>query len=79
MVCSFAGNWLPRNLRDGDWLMDYIVARLSRSQCSEPCREMAAWLDGAFDLIKQIPTYMKPKYFDILYTMTYSAVIQRTW
>ena len=59
--------------------MDYIVSRLNRPDCSPGCKGLAQWLDRAFALIKQIPTYIKPKYFDIFYTMTYSAVLQRTW
>ena len=57
--------------------MDYIVDRLIRG--SEGCQALGAWLSRAFAQVKLIPTYIKPKYFDVLYTVTYSAVLKRTW
>ena len=71
------GNWLPKNLRDGDWLMDYMVGRLKRG--STRCQALGEWLDRIFGQVKQVPSYLKPKLFDLVYSVTYTAVLDQTW
>ncbi len=47
------GNWLPGNLRDGNWLLDYIVGRLNDYQGT---KELAKWIDAeAFKPLKGVP------------------------
>ena len=70
------GNWLPDNLRQGDWLMDYIVARLVRNQGT---REVGEWFRKAFEPIKQIPRFLIPKYFDALISKAYFMALSKMW
>ena len=71
------GNWLPDNLRAGDWLMDYVVARLLRG--SDECRRLGNWFQEIFASLKNIPTFLKPKYFDVVYSKAYMAVLNQAW
>ena len=74
------GNWLPRNLRDGDWLMEYVIARLKRNSASESCQNMATWLDDeVFAPLKNIPRYLIPSYFDAVYSKLYCVLLDQTF
>ena len=74
------GNWLPKNLREGDWLMDYIIARLRRGNASAACINFSRWLDAeVFSDLKKIPRYLIPCYFDAVYSKVYCALLAQTW
>ena len=74
------GNWLPSNLRNGDWLLDYIVSRLKRENASDACKKFSFWVEiEIFSLLKAIPRYLIPCYFDAVYTKLYCALLDRSW
>lgn len=70
------GHPICNNLRDGLWLPDYIVNRLSKRQSTV---ELSNWLKKAFDTLKDVPVYLRPRYFDGIITPIYSASVQRCW
>ena len=72
------GNWLPTNIRNGDWLLDYITSRMKRG--SPALGKLGAWLDKeAFSLLKKVPSYLKPRYFDLIYCRVFISLLQRAW
>ena len=71
------GHALFNNLRDGDWLMDYIVNRLKNKQDS--LHLIATYLSTAFQNTKKIPRFLIPKYFDITISKVYDAATNRTF
>ena len=74
------GNWLPKNLREGDWLMGYITSRLKRGNASEACKKFSKWLDNEiFSILKTIPRYLIPCYFDAVYTKLYCVLLDHIW
>ncbi|XP_015750298.1 PREDICTED: glycogen debranching enzyme-like, partial [Acropora digitifera] len=70
------GHPLCRNLRDGDWLMDYTVSRLLPFVGT---RQLGVWLDKAFGLVKELPRYLVPCYFDAIITPLYLRLLERAW
>lgn len=50
-----------RNIREGDWLMDFSVARLRRRAA---LRGVADWLGAHFAIIKTMPPGLKPQGVD---------------
>ena len=68
---------LPKNLRDGNWLLDYMSGRLKTDPGTA---ELGAWLDDTpFAVLKQIPRNLIPKYFDAIITKLYCKLLDRTW
>ena len=70
------GHPLCENLRQGDWMMDYMVGRL---RLEPSTAELANWLDEAFGHIKQIPRYLVPAYFDAVVLGVYVHVLNSAW
>ena len=55
------GHPLAANLREGDWLLDYTLARLEARQDTQ---HLALWLRAAFLSLRALPRYLVPRYFD---------------
>ena len=55
------GHPLASNLRNGDWLLDYITTRLD---LVPNAGKLAAWLTKVFAELKCLPRYLIPRYFD---------------
>lgn len=70
------GDGLCENLRNGDWMADYIVRRLQQFPSTE---ELGNWFQGIFTSLKKCPAYLKPAYFDAIVTGVYWAVEEVTW
>ena len=51
------------NVREGDWLVDYIIARLRRWKETEP---LADWYAHMFEAYRALPAALKPAYFDVI-------------
>ncbi len=69
-----------QNLRDGQWVLDYLVGRLERasqqplySRLSKP----AAWIKERFDAIRSIPSFLLPRYFGLVLRTAYMAASDR--
>ena len=71
------GNWLPGNLRSGDWLLDYTSGRLLKV---DGTKKLGMWLrDKAFAPMKGLPRYLVPRYFDAVVTGVYTALLEKAW
>ncbi|CAG2116623.1 unnamed protein product [Medioppia subpectinata] len=70
------GHPLCGNLRDGNWLMDYIVNRLKKNSKTIALSE---WLSNAFTSLSQIPRYLIPRYFDSIITRIYTSILDQIW
>ena len=69
------GHPLAANLRAGDWLLDYITARLQSRPATRP---LSAWFTEAFSSLRQLPRYLIPRYFDSLIVSGHRAVLQHS-
>ncbi|KAF7223093.1 glycogen debranching enzyme isoform X2 [Nothobranchius furzeri] len=67
------GHPLCANLRDGDWLIDFVSNRLIHRE--EPLAQVGQWLAAMFDYLKHLPRYLIPCYFDAILVSTYSTAI----
>lgn len=70
------GHPLCNNLRDGDWMMDYIADRLVHN---EGTKQLSVWLKTAFEPLKNIPRYLIPCYFDAIVSGIYNVLVQRVY
>ena len=71
------GNWLPKNLREGDWMMDYIISRLKLVSSTEP---LAIWFENyAFKFLRDVPRNLIPRYFDAIISVVYCLLLERIW
>lgn len=71
------GNWLPGNLRNGNWMMDYIVIRL---KAKEGTKKLGSWFDEiAFKPMKKVPRYLIPMYFDAIISGVYLNIVKQAW
>ena len=59
-IRSDMGHPLFDNMRQGDWLFDYTVDRLR--QAGTKLHEFAEFCAHRFELVKQVPLNLKPKY-----------------
>jgi glycogen debranching enzyme len=70
------GHPICDNLRQGLWLPQYIVTRLQRKEATRP---LGDWLQVAFKELANIPNYLVPRYFDLIVTPLYNALLQQCW
>ncbi|KAG9351106.1 hypothetical protein JZ751_024996 [Albula glossodonta] len=65
------------NLRQGDWLMDYVSNRLvSRGGA---LGQVGAWLQAMFGYLKHVPRYLVPCYFDAILVGAYTTSLDATF
>ncbi|KAF7652312.1 hypothetical protein LDENG_00098520 [Lucifuga dentata] len=73
------GHPLCENLRQGDWLIDYISSRLLAK--GGAVGEVGRWFQAMFSYLKPAPRYLLPCYFDAIirgaYTTALEAVFQQ--
>lgn len=69
------GHPMCNNLRDGNWMIDYIHERLAKHPNTEA---LAKWIkENTIDL-KAIPRYLVPCYFDVFITGVHQLLIEQT-
>jgi len=68
------GHPLAANLRSGDWLMEYITARLASHTGTT---SLSAWLGSVFSSVKVVPRYLIPRYFDSTIMAAYAALYKQ--
>lgn len=78
------GHSLFENLRNGDWMLSYIVDRLNKYVSLQPeqrksLSNFAQLVKSLFDLLSQIPRYLIPRYFDLIITKLYSLLIEHAF
>lgn len=74
------GHPLCSNLRDGQWAMDFLIARMSNAITQErysQLRGVTEWLKSRFDAIRGLPDFLHPRYFTIIIKTAYDAAFKR--
>ncbi|XP_035993698.1 glycogen debranching enzyme isoform X1 [Fundulus heteroclitus] len=71
------GHPLCANLRDGDWLMDFVSNRLIHRD--GPLAQVGHWLGAMFDYLRHFPRYLIPCYFDAILVSTYTTALDATF
>lgn len=71
------GHPVCANLRQGDWLMDFIFNRLINRD--GPLAQVGQWLAAMFKYLKHIPRYLIPCYFDAILVSTYTTALDATY
>uniref|UniRef100_A0A8C4DB78 Glycogen debranching enzyme n=1 Tax=Dicentrarchus labrax TaxID=13489 RepID=A0A8C4DB78_DICLA len=70
------GHPVCANLRQGDWLIDYVSNRLINKD--GPLAQVGQWLAAMFTFLKHIPRYLIPCYFDAILVSTYTTALDAT-
>ncbi|XP_042353402.1 LOW QUALITY PROTEIN: glycogen debranching enzyme-like [Plectropomus leopardus] len=70
------GHPVCANLRQGDWLMDFVSNRLIHRE--GPLAQVGQWLGAMFNYLKHIPRYLIPCYFDAIMVSTYTTALDAT-
>ncbi|KAL7386629.1 hypothetical protein ABVT39_011254 [Epinephelus coioides] len=70
------GHPVCANLRQGDWLMDFVSNRLIHRE--GPLAQVGQWLGAMFNYLKHMPRYLIPCYFDAIVVSTYTTALDAT-
>lgn len=70
------GHPLCENLRNGDWLMEYIAARLIAHPSTQ---EIGKWFQSSFNNLRMAPRYLIPCYFDAIVTGVAAIAEEMCW
>jgi glycogen debranching enzyme len=68
------GHPLCGNLRDGNWLADYIAARLMPHK---ELHNLGKWFNSVFIHLKQLPRFLVPCYFDAVVNGAYLVLLEQ--
>lgn len=68
------GHPICHNLRDGNWLADYVAKRLIVKKGTEA---LGHWFEEVFGYLKKVPRYLVPCYFDTILTGSYIVLRNR--
>lgn len=72
------GHPICDNLRDGHWAMDYIMGRLHAYAKEYPCvYSLCEWFEPRFQRIKELPSFLVPRYFTMALFAAHSACIDQ--
>uniref|UniRef100_A0A671UB96 Glycogen debranching enzyme n=1 Tax=Sparus aurata TaxID=8175 RepID=A0A671UB96_SPAAU len=71
------GHPVCANLRQGDWLIDFVSNRLTMRE--EPLAQVGQWLGAMFNYLKHIPRYLIPCYFDAILVSTYTTALDAAY
>uniref|UniRef100_A0A671PH13 Glycogen debranching enzyme n=1 Tax=Sinocyclocheilus anshuiensis TaxID=1608454 RepID=A0A671PH13_9TELE len=61
------------NLRQGDWMIDYVSSRLMNK--GGALREVGKWFSAVFTYLEHIPRYLVPCYFDAIIVGAYATAV----
>ncbi|KAF5292269.1 hypothetical protein FQR65_LT11232 [Abscondita terminalis] len=70
------GHPMCGNLRDGNWMIDYVSQRL---QIDDGTMKLGNWIENNFKNLQNIPRYLVPSYFDVLITGVYMLLLERSY
>ncbi len=71
------GHPICQHLRDGEWALDYCVARLERlSKTHTRLAKPTKWLRDRFDGFRKVPSFMRPRYFALAIQTAYKAATE---
>ncbi|KAH9506703.1 hypothetical protein DERF_011421 [Dermatophagoides farinae] len=68
------GHPLCENLRQGNWLSNYIVQRLAKRAQT---MDLSKWLEKAFESLGQLPRYLIPRYFDSILCPLWTMLLDK--
>ncbi|XP_068196726.1 glycogen debranching enzyme isoform X1 [Antennarius striatus] len=71
------GHPVCANLRQGDWLIDFVSNRLIHRE--GPLEQVGQWLAAMFTYLKHIPRYLIPCYFDGILVSTYTTALDAAY
>ncbi|XP_028328469.1 glycogen debranching enzyme isoform X1 [Gouania willdenowi] len=71
------GHPLCTNLREGDWLIDYVSNRLKTRD--GPLSQVGCWLVAMFSFLKHVPRYLIPCYFDAILVSAYTTALDSAY
>ncbi|KAI7871254.1 glycogen debranching enzyme [Spinellus fusiger] len=72
------GHPMCDNLRAGKWMLDYVSDRLSHQRnASLHLGPLHEWFSSRFELVKQMPDFLVPKYFAMTLQTAYDKVYAR--
>ena len=74
------GHPLCNHLRQGQWALDFVVGRLDRMSKHEGfdrLQKPADWLRERFDAVREIPSFLLPRYFAYIVEVAYNAAYNR--
>jgi glycogen debranching enzyme len=64
------------NLKQGNWLMDYISNRLKAHPNTQ---QLGEWFGKTFEYINSLSRVMIPSYFDLIITGSYPILLEHGW
>ncbi|KAL1498307.1 hypothetical protein ABEB36_009123 [Hypothenemus hampei] len=64
------------NLRDGNWMIDYVWKRL---KVDEGTNELGKWFEENTKPLRNIPRYLIPSYFDMIITGLYINLLDQSY
>ena len=70
------GHPICANLRDGNWLLDYLSSRLTKHSETQ---QIGQWYQEAFKTLGKIPRFLVPTYFEMIITLTYQKLLKGCW
>ncbi|XP_020285124.1 glycogen debranching enzyme isoform X1 [Pseudomyrmex gracilis] len=70
------GHPLCSNLRQGNWLIDYMWQRLKEDDGTEP---LGRWLEQAVEPFHLIPRYLVPSYIDVIIVNVYMHLMEHCY
>ncbi|KAK5606319.1 hypothetical protein CRENBAI_023544 [Crenichthys baileyi] len=71
------GHPLCANLREGDWLIDFVSNRLIHRD--GPLAQVGLWMGAMFDYLRHFPRYLIPCYFDAILVSAYTTALDATF
>ncbi|XP_029970686.1 glycogen debranching enzyme isoform X1 [Salarias fasciatus] len=71
------GHPVCANLRQGDWLIDFVSNRLINKEGT--LAQVGQWLAAMFTYLKHFPRYLIPCYFDAILVSTYTTALDATY
>ncbi|KAL6433430.1 hypothetical protein ACFW04_006521 [Cataglyphis niger] len=70
------GHPLCANVRQGNWLIDYVWQRLKED---DGTKSLGTWLEQALEPFKLIPRYLVPSYFDVIIVNVYMTLLDHCY
>ncbi|XP_024943750.1 glycogen debranching enzyme [Cephus cinctus] len=70
------GHPLCVNLRQGNWLIDYVWQRL---KSDEGTAALGEWIEQNAEPFKILPRYLVPSYFDVIIVNVYIALLEQCY
>ncbi|XP_060528992.1 glycogen debranching enzyme [Cylas formicarius] len=70
------GHPMCANLRDGNWMIEYIWKRLKVDQGT---KELGQWIEENTKSLEKVPRYLVPCYFDVIVTGIYINLLDHSY